>query len=76
MGPELFRNLGVSVARQVGDAALLIDVEEDDLLCPPRCLAGSGEGFLSGQGVDRAGLSCVGAAGKGHFVTAVRSKLP
>ncbi|MNC19651.1 hypothetical protein D3C75_675860 [compost metagenome] len=71
---ERDRYLGVAVAGQVDQAALVVETEEVEQLGPPRGLRGTRQTGV-GQGVHRAGLAGVGAPGEGHLVTHVRRTL-
>ena len=75
VGLELLRHLGIAVTREVGDTALFVDIEDHDLLGPPRRLAGAGQGFLFRQRVDGAGLSGVRPAGERDLVTGIGRQL-
>ena len=63
---ERNRYLGVTVTRQVDQAALVIQAEEVEQLGTTRGLRGTRQVGV-GQGVQRARLAGVGAAGEGHF---------
>ena len=53
----------------------LVEIENDDLLSAPGGFAGPGQRFLLGQGIDRAGFSGIGAAGKCNLVARVGRQL-
>ena len=63
---ERNRYLGVTVTRQVDQAALVIQAEEVEQLGTTRGLRGTRQVGV-GQGVQRARLAGVGTAGEGHF---------
>ena len=67
----LERHLGVAVSRQIDQVVAIDDAEKIDQLGAARGFTGTGESDLAREGVDGAGFTGVGAAGKRHFAQAV-----
>ena len=66
-GGFVLRDRRVAVARHVDQRDPIAQVEEYQLLRPPRRIGGSGQRSAPGQRVDERGLADVGAAGEGDF---------
>ena len=75
---QFLRHLGVAVAGQVDEVALLElrQLEVHQLLGAPRRLRHTGERALPAQRVERAGLAGVGTPGEGDLEAAIGRQLP
>ncbi|MCY1455806.1 hypothetical protein D9M71_729680 [compost metagenome] len=69
-------NLGVAVTRQVDQARLRRDLEENQLLGAARGFGDAGQRIAAGQRIECAGLACVGAASECDFGPVIRRQLP
>src|SRR5690606_32715441 len=77
-GPVLalaLRDLRVAEARQIDEAALRVQLEDHELLRPPRRAARAGEAAPLAQRVDEARLADVRATGKRDLRTPIGRQL-
>ena len=64
----------VAIAGQVDQVAAFLDTKKVEMLRAPRHLADESEPLVIAQGIDGAGLSCIGAAREGNFGQAVEGE--
>lgn len=68
-------DLGITVAGQVNQSALIIQIKKINQLGTAGGFTGSSQIFVLAQGIERTGFAGIGAAGKGHFGGAIGGKL-